>query len=89
MFDDCIISENIVGHVPFNWSKLVTKFLQFPNHHIRVVVTETRMNQGAEFDLEILLDCIFCGDSQSNNVGLESFKDSRQLLNVKEEKVVK
>ena len=57
MCDECI-SKNVVGHVSFNWSKLVAKF-QISNHHVPVVVTGTRVNQGAEFGLEIRLDYIF------------------------------
>ena len=38
MFDDCILKK-VVGHVLFNWRKLATKFLQFPNHHIHIIVT--------------------------------------------------
>ena len=57
MCDDCI-SKNDVGHVPFNWSKLVAKF-QISNHRVPVVVTGTRVNRDAEFGLEIRLDYIF------------------------------
>ena len=45
-------------------SKLAAKFLQFPNHHICLVVTGTRVNRGLEFGLEILVDYIFCEDSR-------------------------
>ena len=59
MFDDCI-SKNVVGHVPFNWSKLAAKFLQFPNHRIRVIVTGKQVNRSAGFGLKIPVDyCIF------------------------------
>ena len=47
----------------FNWGKLAAKFLQFQKRHIYVVVRETRVNQVAEFDLEILLNYIFYGGS--------------------------
>ena len=40
------------------------KFLQFSNHHIRVVSTGTRLKRGAEFGLEIPLDYIFYEDSR-------------------------
>ena len=43
MFGDCI-SKNVVQHVPFNWSNLAPKFLQFPNHPICLVVTGKQMN---------------------------------------------
>ena len=37
------VSKKIVGHVPLNWSKVASKFLQFTNHHIRVEVTGKRV----------------------------------------------
>ena len=43
MFDDCI-SKKVVQHVPFNWSKLAPKFLQFPSYRICLVVTGEQMN---------------------------------------------
>lgn len=43
MFADCI-SKNVVGHVPFNWSKLGAKYLQFPNNRICLVVAGKRVN---------------------------------------------
>ena len=55
MFDGCI-SKSFLGHVPFNSSNLAAKFLQLVNHYIRIVVTGTRLNLGAEFGLEIPLD---------------------------------
>ena len=62
IFDDCI-SKKVVGYVPFNWSKLTTKFLLFPNHRIRVAVTGNRVNRRAEFGLEIPIEYIFYRDS--------------------------
>ena len=32
------------GHVPFSWSKLADKILQFPNQGIRVIVTGKQVN---------------------------------------------
>ena len=61
--DDCF-SKNVVEHVPFNWSKLATKFLQFPNHRICVAVTGKRVNRGAGFGPEIPVECIFYGHSR-------------------------
>ena len=39
-----VFLKKVFGHVPFNWSKLAAKFLQFQNNHIRVVVIGTRVN---------------------------------------------
>ena len=61
MFDD-FISKKFVGNIPFDWSKLAAKFLQFPNHHIHVVVTGKRVNRGAGFGVEIPVDYIFKGN---------------------------
>ena len=32
------VSKMMLGHVPLNWSKIASKFLQLTNHHIRVEV---------------------------------------------------
>ena len=58
MFDGCI-SKTVNEHFPFNWSKLATKFLQFPHHRVPAVVTGKRVNQGAGFGLGIHIDVIF------------------------------
>ena len=63
MFDDCI-SKKIVGHVPFSWSKLAAKFLQFPNHRIRVIMTWKWVNRVDGFGMKIPVDCIFYRDSR-------------------------
>ena len=42
VWDDCV-SKKIVGHVPLNWSKVASKFLQFTNHHSRVEVAGKRV----------------------------------------------
>ena len=62
MFDDCISKTKTnkkFGHVPFSWSKLADKILQFPNHGIRVIVTGKQVNWSAEFGLEVPVDYIF------------------------------
>ena len=53
------MSEMFVEHVPFNWSKFASKFLQFPNPRIRVVLTGKQVNRSAGFYLEMLVDYIF------------------------------
>ena len=88
MFDN-YISQNFVGHVPYNWSNLVPKFLQFPNHHIRVVVTGMRMNREAEFCLEIPLGYIFYGASRVTTWLKKALEKVDNLVNVKGEKIVK
>ena len=52
IFDGCI-SKKIVGHVPFNWSKLASMFLKVPNSCIRGTVTGKRVNRGSGLRLEI------------------------------------
>ena len=61
IFDDCI-SKKIVGHVPFNWSKLSSMFLKVPNSFIRGKVTGKRVNRGAGLGLEIPMDYTFYDD---------------------------
>ena len=55
IFDDSI-SKKVIGGIPFGWSKLTAKFLQFPNHRIRVVLTEKWVTRNAGFDLERTVD---------------------------------
>ena len=45
-------SNEFVGHVPLYWSELGNKFLKFPSHHIRVVVTGKRVNRRIGLGLE-------------------------------------
>ena len=58
---DCV-SKKIVGHVPLNWSKVASKFLQITNHHIRVEVTGKIVNRGVELGLKIPVN-FFYGDA--------------------------
>ena len=58
MFDRCL-SKEVLGHVSLNWNKLAAKFLQFPDHCIRSVVTGKRVNRGVGFDQKIPSDYIF------------------------------
>ena len=57
-------SNKVVGHVPLYWSELANKFLQFPNHQIRVVVTGKRVNRGIGLELEIPVDYFSHGDNR-------------------------
>ena len=34
-----------IGHIPLNWSKVASKFLQFTNRHIRVELTGKRVSR--------------------------------------------
>lgn len=63
VLDDCL-EKKVVGHVPLYWSELAFKFLQFPNHSIRVTVTGKRVNRGAGMGLEIPVDYYFYGDKR-------------------------
>ena len=63
VFDDCLL-KRIVRHVPLYWSKLTLNFLQFLNHSICVVVTDKRVNRGADLGLEIPVDYFFYRDSR-------------------------
>ena len=48
-----------MGHVPLYWSELANKFLKFPNHPIRVVLTGKRVSRGSGLGLELPLDYFF------------------------------
>ena len=54
----------LVGHAPLNWSKVLSKWLMFTNHHVRGEVTKKRVNLGFGLGLEILVNYFFCGDSR-------------------------
>ena len=54
----------LVGHVPLNWSKVVSKFLQFTNHHVCVNVTGKRVNCGVGLGLEIVVNYFFYGNAR-------------------------
>ena len=54
----------VVGHVPLNWSKVLSKLLQFTNHHVRVGVTGKRVNRGFGLGLEILVNYFLYGDAR-------------------------
>ena len=60
---DCV-SKKIVRHVPQNWSKVASKFLQFTNHHIRVKVTWKTVNRGVGLGLEIPVNYFLYGDTK-------------------------
>ena len=53
------VSKKIVGHVPLNWSKVTSKFLQLTNHHIRVEVAGKRVNRGVGLGLEVPANYFF------------------------------
>ena len=57
IWDDCV-SKNIVGHVPLNWSKEASKFLQLTNQGVRVEVTGKTVNRGVGLGLEILANYV-------------------------------
>ena len=67
---------------------MAAKFLQFP-HHIRVVVTGTRVNRGAEFGLKIPLDDTFYEDSRVITWLKKVLEEVDNSRNLKGEKVVK
>ena len=49
----------LVGHVPLNWSKVLSKFLQFTNHHVGVEVTGKKVNRDVGLGLETPINCFF------------------------------
>ena len=56
------LPRQLVGHVPLNCSKMLSKFLQFTN--VRVDVTEKRVNHGVGLGLEIPINYFFYGDTR-------------------------
>ena len=49
----------LVGHVPLNWSKVLSKLLQFKSHHVCVEVTGKRVNPGFGLGLGIQVNYFF------------------------------
>ena len=49
----------LAGYVLLNWSKVLSKLLQFTNHHVRVEVTGKRLNRGFGLGLEIQVNYFF------------------------------
>ena len=88
MFDD-LVTKKVVGHVPFCWSRVATKFLQFPNHQIHVTVTRKRVNRGAGFGLEIPVNYIFYGNSRVIFWLEKNLNKLEKALSAKIEKCVK
>ena len=62
IWDDCV-SKKIVGHVPLNWSKVTSKFLQFNNNQVRVEVTRKKVKHSVGLGLEIPVNYFFNGDA--------------------------
>ena len=58
------MSWELVGHVPLNWSKALSKLIQFTNHHVLVEVTGKRVNRGVGFGLEIKVNYFSYGDTR-------------------------
>ena len=48
------VSWQLVGHVPLNWSNVLSKFLHFTNYHVQVEMTGKRVNHGVGSGLENL-----------------------------------
>ena len=63
IWDNCV-SKKIVVHVPLNWSKVASKFLQLKNHHIHVEATGKRVSRGIGLGLEIPENYFFYGDAR-------------------------
>ena len=81
IFDDCI-SKKIVGHVPFNWSKLTSMFLKVPNS----CICGTVKGRGARLGLEIPMDYNFYSDAR---VGLWLGKAFKKITDNIDAKVAK
>ena len=78
----------LVGHVPLNWSKVLSKLIQFTNHHVRVKVTGKRVNCGFGLGLEIQVNYFLWRD-KSYNMAESSLEKLDNELHVKVKKCVK
>ena len=87
-WDDCD-SKMIVGHVPLNWSKVASKFLQLTNHHIRVEVTGKRVNRGVWIGTRNTCKLFFYGDASVITWVNNSLEKLDNELHVKVKKCVK
>ena len=59
IWDDGVPKKRKVTHVPLNWSKVASKFLQFTNAHIHVEVTGKRVIRRVGLRLEIIVSYFF------------------------------
>ena len=82
------LSWQLVGHVPLNWSKVLSKLIQFTNHHVRVKVTGKRINGGFGLGLEIQVNYFLLRD-KSYNMAENSLEKLDNELHVKVKKCVK
>ena len=64
----------LVGHVPLNRSKALSKLIQFTNHHVLVEVTGNRVNRGFRFGLEIQVNYFFLWRCKNYNMDENSLK---------------
>ena len=79
----------LVGHVPQNWSKVLSKFPQFTNHHVGLEVTGKRVNYGVGLGLEISINCFFLWRCKSHNMDEKSLEKLDNEPHVKVKKCVK
>ena len=82
------LSWQLVGHVPLNWSKVLSKLLQFTNHHVHIEVTGKKVHRGFELGLEIQVN-YFLWRCKSYNMDGNSLEKLDNELHVKVKKCVK
>ena len=84
-----MLKEQIVGHVPKNLSKIFHQFIKISNCTIRYKVTEKRVNRGASYGLEILVQYRFIGAEKAVEWAEKSIKKVFENINTKINKYVK
>ena len=73
----------LVGHVPFLYSSTLKKFLSLPNHTIRVLVTEKRINCSAGYGLEIPVEYVYNSNEKAPQWAKKNLDDIDASINKK------
>ena len=84
-----VLEERIVEHVPKNLSKIFHLFMKIPNCTIRCKVTGKRVNRGAGYGLEILVQYRYIGAEKAVEWTEKNIKEVFENTNKKVNKCVK
>ena len=84
-----VLEEWIVEHVPKNLSKIFHLFMKIPNCSIRCKVIGKRVDRGAGYGLEILVQYRFIGGEESVEWAEKNIKEVFENTNKKVNKHVK
>ena len=81
--------DRIVGHVPKNLSKIMSRFTKIPSCSLRCKVTGKRVNRGAGYGLEIPFVYKLIGSEKAVDWGGKNIKKILDVANRKVKKCIK